>query len=116
MNSSIRVKEDVQDMAELTSRIYGLRPVTFRYKVQPDAVHVGLIAEEVDAVMPELVVRNNDGQIQTVAYQDLAPMLLNELQKEHKVNQGQAQAIRQLQQDNADLAARLVKLERALGL
>jgi hypothetical protein len=102
INSSIRFKTDVQDMGGLSSRIFGLRPVTFRYKVQPGAVHVGLIAEEVEKVMPELVVRAKDGQIQTVAYQDLVPMLLNELQK--------------LQAEKAGLEARLARIEKKLGL
>jgi hypothetical protein len=115
-SSSIRYKEDVNAMGASTSRLFDLRPVTFRYKTQPLGVHFGLIAEEVDQVMPELTVRGKDGQIETVAYHELTPMVLNELQKEHKVNQDQAQAIRQLQQDNADLAARLVKLEKVLGL
>jgi len=115
-NSSIRFKEDVQDMGELTSRIYGLRPVTFRYKVQPGTVHVGLIAEEVDTVMPELVVRNNDGEIQTVAYQDLTPMLLNELQKEHRKGLDQGAELQRLETENTELKARLAKIEQKLGL
>ena len=44
----------------------------------------GLIAEEVETVMPELVVYNDKAQPETVAYQTLVPLLLNELQKEHK--------------------------------
>ncbi|MCM2249503.1 MAG: tail fiber domain-containing protein [Geothrix sp.] len=72
-------------MGSSTERLFSLRPVTFRYKVHPDGpVHFGLIAEEVDEVMPELVVRGKDGQTETVAYQELAPMLLNELQKQRR--------------------------------
>jgi transposase len=44
--------------------------------------YFGLIAEEVDKVLPELVIHDKDGQIETVAYHELAPMLLNELQKQ----------------------------------
>lgn len=69
-------------MGARTDRLFDLRPVTFRYKAQKDShAHFGLIAEEVADVIPELVVRNRDGQIETVAYHELAPMLLNELQK-----------------------------------
>lgn len=83
--SSRRYKQDIQDMGSSTERLFGLRPVTFRYKVHPDGpVHFGLIAEEVDEVMPELVVRGKDGQTETVAYQELAPMLLNEVQKQRR--------------------------------
>jgi len=44
-------------------------------------------------VMPELVIRNPDGQIETVAYHEMTTMLLNELQKEHRVNQEQQRQI-----------------------
>lgn len=87
VNSSIRFKEDIHDMADASSAIFRLRPVTYRYK-QPYAdgskpIDYGLIAEEVAAVYPDLVVKDASGQIQTVQYQKLTPMLLNELQKQH---------------------------------
>lgn len=59
--------------------------MTFRYKVHPGGpIHFGLIAEEVDEVMPELVVRGEGGLAETVAYRELAPMLLNEVQKQRR--------------------------------
>ncbi len=62
--------------------------MTFRYKKADEngqkPEQYGLIAEEVAKVMPELVIYNEKGQPETVAYQTLAPLLLNELQKEHK--------------------------------
>ena len=83
--SSRRYKNDIQDMGATTDRLFGLRPVTFTYKAHTDGVrHYGLIAEEVEEVMPELAVRGKDGQIETVAYHDLPPMLLNELQKQRR--------------------------------
>ena len=83
--SSRRYKQDIEDMGSTTDRIFDLRPVTFHYKAHPEGpTHFGLIAEEADEVMPELVVRGRDGQIETVAYQELAPMLLNELQKQRR--------------------------------
>lgn len=83
--SSRRYKQDIEDMGAVTDRLFDLRPVTFHYKAHPEGpTHFGLIAEEVDQVMPELVVRGGDGQIETVAYQELAPMLLNEVQKQRR--------------------------------
>ncbi|MBK9064813.1 MAG: tail fiber domain-containing protein [Acidobacteria bacterium] len=63
-----------------------LRPVTFRYKAHgPDGPkQYGLIAEEVDAVMPELVARSKDGEIETVMYHELPAILLNEIQRLEK--------------------------------
>jgi trimeric autotransporter adhesin len=87
VSSSRRYKEDIRSMGNTSNRLLKLRPVTFRYK-QPDdrgqkPEQYGLIAEEVAKVMPELVIYNDKGQPETVAYQTLAPLLLNELQREH---------------------------------
>ena len=84
-----------------------MRPVTFRYK-QPYAdgskpLDYGLIAEEVAEVYPDLVVRGKDGQVETVQYQKLTPMLLNELQKQQERIAGQEERIvRQEQQNRQD--------------
>jgi hypothetical protein len=107
VNSSIRFKEDVHDMAAASSGLFRLRPVTYRYKdAYADGskpIDYGLIAEEVATVYPDLVVRDADGQIQTVQYQKLTPMLLNELQKEHKLLVQQAEIIQALQKQLAAL-------------
>jgi len=97
VNSSIRFKEDVHDMAAASDGLMRLRPVTYRYK-QPYAdgskpIDYGLIAEEVAEVYPDLVVKGADGQIQTVQYQKLTPMLLNEVQKEHQLLEQQEATI-----------------------
>jgi hypothetical protein len=88
INSSRRFKEDIQRMGESSSRLMELQPVTYRYK-QPYAdgskpIDYGLIAEEVEAVYPDLVAKDKDGEVQSVQYHKLIPMLLNELQKQHE--------------------------------
>ena len=87
VSSSRRYKEDIRSMGDASDRLLALRPVTFRYKRADEngqkPEQYGLIAEEVAKVMPELVVYNQKGQPETVAYQTLAPLLLNELQREH---------------------------------
>jgi hypothetical protein len=87
-SSSRRYKEDIQPMGDVSDRLMGLRPVTFRYKQADEAgnkpVQYGLIAEEVDGVMPELVVRNADGSPETVAYHVLPSLLLNAYQKQQQ--------------------------------
>jgi hypothetical protein len=85
-SSSRRFKEDIQDMADASDGLMRLRPVTFRYKQPFDdgakPIQYGLIAEEVAEVYPDLVARSADGRIETVKYQLLDPMLLNEVQKQ----------------------------------
>lgn len=102
VNSSIRFKENVHDMGDASSAIFRLRPVTYRYK-QPYAdgskpIDYGLIAEEVAKVYPDLVVKGADGQIQTVQYQKLTPMLLNELQRQHRLLDQMGKALEQQQE------------------
>jgi hypothetical protein len=112
VSSSRLFKEDIQDMGEASSGLLRLRPVTFRYQ-KPFAdgskpIEYGLIAEEVAEVYPDLVARSADGQIETVKYQLLDSMLLNELQKEHQQVQQQVEEIRLLR-------TRLAALEQLLS-
>jgi hypothetical protein len=119
VSSSRRFKEDIQDMGETSSGLMRLRPVTFRYKKPFDdgskPIQYGLIAEEVAEVYPDLVARSADGQIETVKYQVLPSMLLNEVQRQQSEIQGQADQIRALEQQNRSLQERLAKLEAALS-
>jgi hypothetical protein len=71
-------------------------------------VQYGLIAEEVAEVYPGLVAHSADGQIETVKYQVLDSMLLNEVQRQQTEIHG-------LEQQNHDLRERLSRLESALN-
>ena len=97
-SSSRRYKEDIRSMGDSSERLLKLRPVTFQYK-QPDEKgqkpkQYGLIAEEVAQVMPELVVYNQKGQPEAIAYEALAPLLLNELKREHARADARAAGLR----------------------
>jgi trimeric autotransporter adhesin len=88
--SSERFKTDIAPMPDLSVKLSQLRPVTFHYKTDPKGIQqYGLIAEEVDKVYPELVIRDDQGKIQGVRYEELAPMLLKEMQKQQKINTSQ---------------------------
>ena len=83
--SSRRFKHDIKPMDKASEAILALKPVTFHYK--SDAKNIpcfGLIAEEVAGVNPDLVVRNKNGEIWSVRYDQVNAMLLNEFLKEHK--------------------------------
>ena len=85
VSSSERFKTDIESMDVNTAKLQQLRPVTFHYKTDSQGVlRYGLIAEEVAKVYPELVVRDKHGRIDGVRYDELAPMLLNEVQKQEK--------------------------------
>jgi hypothetical protein len=125
MSSSRRFKEDIQDMAEASDGLMQLRPVTFRYKRPFDdgskPIQYGLIAEEVAEVYPDLVARSVDGQIETVKYQVLDSMLLNELQKQRAQITSLVEQVSRKDQELAgqrslihSLDERLSRLERVL--
>lgn len=83
ISSSQRFKENIVDIGDLSSRLYGLRPVTFNYKADTSKkLTYGLIAEEVLEVLPDIVVRNLDGEIETVQYHLLVPLMLDLLIKQ----------------------------------
>ena len=83
--SSARFKRDIHAMGEGSQGLLQLRPVTFRYKQDPQATRqYGLIAEEVAKVYPELVTWGPDGKVASVQYHELIPMLLNELQRQQR--------------------------------
>ena len=87
LTSSRRHKEDIKTMEEASETLYRLKPVTYRYKKEIDskqALDYGLIAEEVAEVDPNLAIRNAKGEIETVRYNAINVMLLNEFLKEHK--------------------------------
>jgi len=97
VSSSRRFKKEIKPMDQTSQAILGLQPVTFQYKSDPSGTaQFGLIAEEVAAVNPDLVVRDADGEIYSVRYEAVNAMLLNEFLKEHRKGQEQDATISQL--------------------
>jgi trimeric autotransporter adhesin len=117
--SSERYKTAIAPLGSDTEKLMQLRPVSFHLKTDPKgAVQYGLIAEEVDKVYPELVIRDDSGKVQGVRYDELAPMLLNEVQKQQRTIAAQnAHAaaqdaeIRDLKKMVAETQAGLVQLQ-----
>ena len=125
VNSSRRFKTDIKPMDDASDVLLSLKPVAFHYKPEIDAKGIpqfGLIAEEVAEVCPDLVIRDEKGEIQTVRYEQVNAMLLNEFLKQHrriaemkKEEQSQLAALRsenaKLRAENDANAKRLVALE-----
>ena len=85
-------------MSGVSDKLQKLRPVSFHLKTDPKgAVQYGLIAEEVAQVYPELVVRDESGHIQGVRYDELAPLLLHEVQRQRQTIAEQGRELRELQ-------------------
>jgi hypothetical protein len=108
MTSSRRFKDGIRDLANEGEALMRLRPVAFRYKPQIDAAGLtqyGLIAEEVAEAYPELVTSDREGRPEGVRYHLLAPLLLNEAQK-------QRLTIESLRAEVEQLKAQLRRLEQ----
>jgi hypothetical protein len=85
MSSSHRYKNEIKPMDSASEAILALKPVTFQYKSDNKGTpQFGLIAEEVAEINPDLVVRDENGEIYTVRYDAVNAMLLNEFLKEHR--------------------------------
>lgn len=95
--SSERFKTAIAPMGSDSDKLEALKPVTFHYKSDPNGPkQYGLIAEEVAKVYPELVIRGENNRIDGVRYDELAPMLLNEVKQEKQQLATQAEEIREL--------------------
>ena len=111
--SSVRFKKDIKPMDNASEALFALKPVTFRYKkeIDPEGIsQLGLVAEEVDKVNPELVVRDKEGKPYSVRYDQVNAMLLNEFLKARRQIDAQQKQIEALtaglQKVNAQLATR----------
>jgi Chaperone of endosialidase len=114
--SSERFKTDIAPMGSHTEKLQALRPVEFHLKSDPHgAVQYGLIAEEVAKVYPELVIRDETGRIDGVRYDELAPMLLNEMQEQQKVMAAQSAQIAAQDQRAAAQDTKVARLQEQLA-
>ena len=115
--SSARFKEAIKPMDKSSETILGLKPVTFRYKeeLDPDgAPQFGLIAEEVEKVNSDLVVRDEEGKVMTVRYEAVNAMLLNEFLKEHRKVEEQGAKLARQQSTIAGLEAAMAKQQKEI--
>jgi hypothetical protein len=84
-SSSRRYKEDIQPIDKASETLFALKPVSFRAKGDPAHIrYFGFIAEDVAAVDPDLAVHNQEGKPETIRFDSINAMLLNEFLKEHR--------------------------------
>jgi hypothetical protein len=108
-------------MERASEALFALKPVTFRYKkgIDPQGIpQFGLVAEEVEAVDPDLLVRDGEGKVNTVRYEAVNAMLLNEFLKEHRKVEELASTVAKQQptiaQQRRDFQAKIGKLEATI--
>jgi hypothetical protein len=97
-------------MGRASEALFALKPVTFRYKKEIDSRSIpqfGLVAEEVEAVNPDLVVRDKEGKVNTVRYDAVNAMLLNEFLKARRQIDAQQKQIEALTASLQKVSAQL---------
>jgi Chaperone of endosialidase len=115
--SSRRFKEEIKPMAEASEALFALKPVTFRYKKEIDSAgtsQFGLVAEDIEKINPDLVVRDKEGNPYSVRYDQVNAMLLNEFLKEHKTVQEQADTISIVKANSGRQEATIARLEQQI--
>ena len=115
--SSRRFKEEIKVMDKTSEALFALKPVTFRYKKEIDPAgtsQFGLVAEEVEKVNPDLVVRDKDGKPYTVRYEQVNAMLLNEFLKEHRKAKEQNSKIQQQAATITELKSTVAQQQKGL--
>jgi hypothetical protein len=106
MTSSRRFKTQIKPMDSASEAILALKPVVFHYKSDASGTpQFGLVAEDVEKVNPDMVVRDREGKPYSVRYDQVNAMLLNEFLKEHRKNEEQEKTIAELKSGMTALAA-----------
>jgi uncharacterized coiled-coil protein SlyX len=115
--SSRRYKHDIKPMDKASEVLFSLKPVSFRYNKQYDATQTiafGLIAEEVAEVNRDLVGRNPEGQPESVRYEQINAMLLNEFLKEHRKVEEQGRTIDEQETTIGELKSKAAEHEATI--
>lgn len=108
--SSRRFKEGITSMGQASETLFALKPVTFHYKQEFDPTAMaqfGLVAEEVEKINPDLIVRDKEGNPYSVRYDAVNAMLLNEFLKEHQKVQRLESHLKEQQKQIESLSANL---------
>jgi hypothetical protein len=114
--SSKRFKDEIKPMDKASKALFALKPVSFRYKKEIDPAGIsqlGLVAEDVEKVNPDLVVRDKEGKPYSVRYDQVNAMLLNEFLNEHRAFVEEQRKVEQ-QQKEIDVLKADLKEQRSL--
>jgi hypothetical protein len=83
--SDIRLKENIEIISDALNKVKAIRGVTFTRNDQDDKTkrHTGIIAQEVELVLPEVVSEDNMG-IKNVAYGNMVGLLVEAIKEQQK--------------------------------
>ncbi len=123
--SDLRLKKNVKALPYGLHEVLQLRPVTFEWKNSKDeSTKLGLIAQEIQTVIPEVVnVGNDEQKMLGVKYADLIPVLIKAIQEQNKIIADQKKengelkaALEKLETQNSNIQADLEQIKKIIGL
>lgn len=104
--SDIRLKENFEDLSSVLPKIENIQPVYFEYRnktTHPDNRQIGVIAQEIEKVFPELVKKDKQGFL-AVDYPRMSAVLIEAVKEQQKIIQSQNMKIQQLEDKIGELA------------
>jgi hypothetical protein len=97
-NSDSRVKENVVEIGDCISKVQAMRGVYYnRTDFNTEVTKVGVIAQEVEAVLPELILEAPDTGLKSVAYAELTAVLINAIKEQQEIIENLTTRIEQLE-------------------
>jgi hypothetical protein len=89
--SDISLKENILPLESSLDKVMKLNGVSFNKKTTPNVKEIGFIAQEVEAVIPDLVSETNEG-IKTVSYSRVTAVLVETIKEQQaQINTQQSQ-------------------------
>ena len=105
--SDSTVKKNIKSLPSgALNKVLGLRPVSFKYKDEPDTLNrgkqnLGLIAQEVETVIPEAVSFNRVGNVKMIDYDMIIPVLIKAMQEQETLIESLQKEIKNLKSENS---------------
>ena len=125
--SDIRLKKDIQQLNGALDKVLKLRGVSFYWKNKDEMAaargkdvnnfsygfgsekQIGVIAQEIEEVLPELVVTDNEG-FKAVKYENLTPVLIEAMKEQQAIIDSQQKEIDELKAANSKLQSQIEQI------
>jgi hypothetical protein len=116
--SDVRYKKNIVTIDSSLSKVCNMRGVYYDWKSDkfkdknfPGGKQIGVIAQEVEKIYPELVTTDKDGY-KTVSYEKITPILIEAIKEQQKLIEAQQLKINTIETSNSDMEKRIEKLEK----